>query len=112
MLNSFKKAFNRFCNYFLEEEPEKNLYCIPCKWEVTGNVYISAPSIEAAKVYVKSHPIPPELEECVCYRMIADTEHPILCTCGNCGEDYVISEIHNMKVCPKCGNGGDLLEQN
>ena len=44
--------------------------------------------------------------------MIADTEHPILSTCGNCGEDYVISEIHKMKVCPKCGNGGDLLEQN
>ena len=27
------------------------------------------------------------------------------------GEDYVVSEIHNMNSCPKCGAGGDLALQ-
>lgn len=108
MLNALKKAYNRFCNWFFAEESEKNLYCIPCKWVVAGHVYVSAANIEAAKVYVKSHPVAPELEDCICYRMIADTNHPVLCTCGNCGEEYVVSEIHNPKMCPKCGNGGDF----
>ena len=108
MLSGIKKAINLFYDWLFEEEPERNTYCIPCRWEVAGHVYVTASNLENAKVYVKSHPVAPELEECTCYRMIADINHPILCTCGNCGEEYVVSTLHNPKACPKCGNGGEL----
>lgn len=107
MFEKIKSAFCWLKNWLLCEMSEDNTYCIPCKWILAGHVYVDAPDIETAKTYVRVHNIPPELEKCVKYAMIADTSHPILCTCGNCGEKYIISPIHNPQACPKCGNGGE-----
>lgn len=107
MFGKIKKAVNLFLKWLFVEENTNNIYCIPCKWEISGHVYVSASNLENAKVYVKTHPVVPVLEENMCYEMLADTTHPVLCTCGNCGTEYVVSTIHNPKVCPKCGNGNE-----
>lgn len=107
MFEKIKKLFHRFWNWLFYIPEKDNMYCIPCKWVFAGHVYIDAPNVETAKAYVRAHNIPPELEECVCYSMVADVNHPVLCTCGNCGTEYVVSAIHNPQMCPKCGNGSE-----
>ena len=92
--------------FLLGEEVAANTYCIPCTWVITGRVYINAPNAELAKAYVRTQKINPDLENCYCYNIKPDIKHPILCECGNCGGEYVISEYHSPKVCPHCGNGG------
>ncbi len=89
-------------------EPEENTYCIPCTWTLSGSVYVTAPDIESAKAYVHTHRITPEIEDCMCYEAIPETEHPILCKCGYCSREYVVSPIHNPYECPYCGNGGEI----
>ena len=102
------KAVSWFDDLLFYEEPEDNTYCIPCTWTFSGRVYVSAPDVESAKVYVQTHKITPELEECLCYNTTPDTNHPILCICGNCNKEYVVSPLHNPLHCPHCGNGGDM----
>ena len=95
-------------NFLFEPEDVRNTYCIPCTWVITGKVYIDAPSPELAKAYARTQKINPDLEDCYCLNMKPDTEHPILCECGNCGNEYIISKYHIHPKCPHCGNGGEV----
>ncbi len=112
MMKYLKAKFNSFIrhieNFLFETEDVRNTYCIPCTWVITGNVYVDAPSPELAKAYVRTQKINPDLEDCYCLNMKPDTEHPILCECGNCGKEYIISKYHIHPKCPHCETGGEL----
>ncbi len=110
MIEKIKSVFHKMCEVvnillYIEEQPENNTYCIPCIWQYSGKVSVEAPDFESAKAYVHTHKITPELEDCLCYSTIPDTEHPVLCICGKCDMEYVVSAIHNPEFCPHCGNG-------
>ena len=107
MLEKIRNVFQGLRDWLFCKTPAENTYCIPCKWILAGHVYVDAPDIETAKAYIRTHNSPPQIEECVCYRMEADVNHPVLCTCGNCGNGYLSSATYNSRVCPKCGNGGE-----
>lgn len=102
------KAVDRLNNILFCEESENNTYCIPCTWTFSGRVYVTAPDVESAKVYVQTHKITPELEECLCYKTSPNINQPILCICGKCGKEYIVSPMHNPLYCPYCRNGGDV----
>lgn len=104
----FAVTIARLKDFLFCEEPEDNTYCIHCTWTFSGRVYVHAPDVESAKVYVQTHKITPELEECLCYSTTPDINQPILCICGNCNKEYVVSSPHNPMHCPHCGNGGDV----
>ena len=86
-------------------DDSNNTYCIPCTWTITGKVYVKAPNADVAKAYLRTERINPDIEDCYCLNVSPDTEHPILCQCGNCGNEYVISKIHIPLKCPYCENG-------
>lgn len=114
MLRTIKKYFEKLSDWVEStlfcEETTGNTYCFPCTWTISGRVYVSAPDVEIAKSYVKTQKIAPVMEECLSYRAIADIDHPILCICGNCDKEYVVSPLHNPVHCPYCGNGGEVHE--
>lgn len=94
-------------NFMFESEAECNTYCIPCTWVIKGRAYIDAPSAEVAKAYARTQKIYPDIEECYCSNMEPDTEHPILCECGNCGNEYIISKYNLHPKCPFYESGGE-----
>ena len=96
-------------DYLFETEITGNTYCIPCTWVITGRVYVKAPNAELAKTYAKTQKINPDLEDYYCFNMNPDTEHPILCECGKCGNDYIISKYNTNPKCPHCENGGEFV---
>lgn len=101
-------AIKAFDNLLFGPETTGNTYCIPCKWVITGRVYIDAPNADVAKAYVRTQKINPDLEDCYCLNIKPDTEHPILCQCGNCGNEYIISKYQTNPTCPYCENGGEI----
>ena len=107
MFEKIKSAMDTVSTFLFGKINDDNTYCIPCKWIIQGKVYVEAPDVETAKAYVKTHKINPEFEDCVCFNTKPDTEGLILCTCGGCGAEYVISPKHNPHVCPSCGFGGE-----
>ena len=113
MLNEIKEqilsAMNRHRNFFFKPKIARNTYCIPCTWVYTGRVYICAPNSELAKAYVQSAKIEPDLDECCSIQIKPDIEHPILCRCGKCGKEYIVSKYRTSNKCQYCGNGGDLV---
>lgn len=113
MLNKIKEqilsAMNRHRNFFFKPKIARNTYCIPCTWVYTGRVYICAPNSELAKAYVQSAKIEPDLDECCSIQIKPDIEHPILCRCGKCGKEYIVSKYRTSNKCQYCGNGGDLV---
>lgn len=104
-LNSVMNAIK---NLLYEPEDARNTYCIPCTWVITGRVYVNAPNAELAKAYVRTQRIHPDMEECYCINIEPDTERPILCECGNCGREYIVSRFNTSPKCPHCGNGGNF----
>lgn len=110
MLNFIKtkisSLINAVENFMFDREPECNTYCIPCTWVIKGKTYIDAPNADVAKAYARTQKIYPDLEDCYCSNMKPDTEHPILCECGYCGNEYIISKYHTPNECPFCKNGG------
>ena len=113
MLNKIKEqilsAMNRHRNFFFKPKIARNTYCIPCTWVYTGRVYVCAPNSELAKAYVQSAKIEPDLDECCSIQIKPDIEHPILCRCGKCGKEYIVSKYRTSNKCQYCGNGGDLV---
>lgn len=111
MLKKLKAKFDSFMqtleNVLFGTEEVTNTYCIPCTWTITGKVYIEAPNADLAKAYVRTQKINPDMEDCYCLKINPDTEHPILCTCGNCGNEYIVSKFHIHPRCPYCENGGE-----
>ena len=108
MIKSIKSIFGSFVrtfeNVFTKTGTVTNTYCIPCTWTIQGKVYIEAQSADLAKTYVRTHEITPDMEECYCLNINPDTEHPILCKCGSCGNEYVVSRFHIHPKCPYCEN--------
>lgn len=109
MLERIKTNFAHFIqsvkDFIYEPEAARNTYCIPCTWTYKGMVYVEAPNEELAKAYVKTQKFNPDFQNCRCSDMEADTEHPIICECGNCGNEYIVSAYHIPKNCPYCGTG-------
>ena len=91
-------------------EEVTNVYCIPCTWTISGNVYVEAQSADLAKAYVRTQKITPDIEECYCLNIKPDTEHPILCSCGNCGNEYIVSNFNIHPKCPHCEIGGETSQ--
>lgn len=113
MLNEIKEqmlsARNRLINFFFKPKITRNTYCIPCTWVYTGRVYVCAPNSELAKAYVQGAKIEPDLDECCSIQIKPDIEHLILCRCGKCGKEYIVSKYRTSNKCQYCGNGGDLV---
>lgn len=110
MLEKIKKLWNAVEHRMFGVVSEPNIYSIPCQWVISGSVQVEADNIEAAKAYVRMHKVAPVLENCICCNFKADTEQPMLCECGCCGREYIVSSLHNPSVCPYCGNGGETDE--
>ena len=112
MLKVFRAKFNSFMqtlgDIFIGREEVTNTYCIPCTWTITGKVYIEAPNADLAKAYVRTQKINPDMEDCYCFNISPDVEHPIVCQCGNCGNEYIISSTGDGFGCPYCENGDDM----
>lgn len=106
MLKKLKELANRIYTFFGGKEDMWNTYCIPCIWTFSEKVYVDAPNFEEAKMYVKNHIVDSVLEDCICYNFKPNLKHSIICVCGNCGEEYMLSPMHNPPICPHCGNGG------
>lgn len=113
MLNEIKEqilsAMNNVRSFFFKPKIARNTYCIPCTWVYTGRVYVCAPNSEVAKAYVQSAKIEPDFDECCSIQIKPDIEHPILCRCGKCGKEYIVSKYRTSNKCQYCGNGGDLV---
>ena len=111
MLKNSKAKFYSFIqsvkNVLFGTEDVTNTYCIPCTWTISGNVYVEAQSADLAKAYVRTQKITPDIEECYCLNIKPDTEHPILCSCGNCGNEYIVSKFNIHPKCPHCEIGGE-----
>ena len=106
MLKTLKAKFESLMqtleNALFGTDETTNTYCIPCTWTITGKVYVEAPNADLAKAYVRTQKITPDMEECYCLNMAPDTEHPILCECGNCGNEYIVSAFGGNLGCPYC----------
>ena len=105
MFDRIKSAMTVFSDLIFGDLRADNTYCIPCEWVIRGKVYVNAPDFETAKAYLKTHRVSAEYEDAVCFNTNPDTEGLILCMCGNCGEEYMISSKHNPNNCPRCGHG-------
>lgn len=103
--NKIRLLIQNVRSFIYESEGMRNTYCIPCTWTFKGMVYVEAPNEELAKAYVKARKINPDIQNCTYSKMDPDTEHPIICECGNCGNEYIVSAYHIPKSCPYCGTG-------